>query len=75
MRAALTAEVVDRDEVESIRLDALDLADRMSAMVLDAVVIGANVLTQDQRVTLAELHERHHERHLERMRQMHPPEE
>lgn len=57
MHDAFRAEVVDRAEVEDIRLDGLDLADRVSATVLDLMVVAGNVFTQDQRITLMEHHE------------------
>jgi Spy/CpxP family protein refolding chaperone len=57
MQDAFSAEVIDRAEVEGVRLDGLDLADRISATVLDLMVEAGNVLTQDQRLTLIEHHE------------------
>jgi Spy/CpxP family protein refolding chaperone len=63
MNNAFRAETVDRLVVEDVRLDALDLADRASETVLNMVVAGANVLTQDQRVFLADKHEEMREKH------------
>jgi Spy/CpxP family protein refolding chaperone len=63
MQDAFRAPTIDRNEVEGIRLDGLDLADRLSATVLDLMVEAGNVLTQDQRVTLIEQREAMHEKH------------
>lgn len=60
MQDAFRGEVVDRGEVEIIRLDAIDLADRISSTALDMMVEAANVLTQDQRITLIEKREAMH---------------
>jgi Spy/CpxP family protein refolding chaperone len=63
----LTSEVVDRGEVEVLRLDAVDLFDRMTSTGLDLMVDVANVLTVDQRQTLHELKEARHERFRDRV--------
>jgi predicted phage gp36 major capsid-like protein len=70
LREAFLAETVNPKVVEDIRRDGIDLMDRMSSTVLDTMVAAANVLRQDQRVKLAEMHEAHHER----MRRMHEQE-
>ena len=48
-----------------VRLDGLDLADRVSSTVLDLMVEAGNVFTQDQRITLLEHREAMHEKHRE----------
>ena len=57
MHDAFRAEVVDRAVVEDIRLDGLDLAERVSSSVLDLMVEAGNVFTRDQRITLMDHHE------------------
>ena len=52
--ALLTAPVIDSDAVEAQRLEALQLADKASALMSDAVLDAADVLTYEQRVQLAE---------------------
>ncbi len=53
-RALLTAEQVDRAAVEAHRQEVLDLVDDASALIADALVSAAEVLTPDQRAALAE---------------------
>ncbi len=71
MKDAFRAETVDRDEVEMVRLDGLDLADRVSSTVLDLMVEAGNVFTQDQRLTLMEHREAMHEKHREMLERFH----
>lgn len=58
----LNSPVIDRAEVELLRVDAVDLFDRASATMLDLFVDVANVLTVDQRQQLHDLKEAHHDR-------------
>ena len=51
---ALTKERVDRAELEALRLQKLDIADRASQRLLTALADVAEVLTPDQRAELAE---------------------
>ena len=53
LRDALLQPEVSAEDVESIRLDGLDLADRASAQALDLVVDIAQLLTLEQREELA----------------------
>jgi two-component system phosphate regulon response regulator OmpR len=55
---ALSAEVVDAEEVERLRLAMLEQADEGSAVFADTVVELANVLTAEQRAELIEDFER-----------------
>jgi periplasmic protein CpxP/Spy len=49
---ALSAEKIDADQLEGLRVNALDLVDRASARVLAAVVDVGNLLTPEQRKKL-----------------------
>ena len=51
---ALTKETVDRAELEALRRQKLDVADRASQRLLTALADAADVLTPDQRAELAE---------------------
>ena len=51
---ALTKETVDRAELEALRRQKLDVADRGSQRLLTALADAADVLTPDQRAELAE---------------------
>jgi protein CpxP len=53
LRELLLAESIDRKAIEAVRQDFLQLVDRSSAYVLDHVVKAAEVLTPEQRATLA----------------------
>ena len=59
MKDALVANPTDRAALESLRVEALALADRASAAALDDVVKLASVLTPEQRQKLAETWEKH----------------
>jgi protein CpxP len=59
-RAALTADVVDAEAMENLRVEALARADEGTAEALELLVDVANVLTPDQRAQMAEFAERHH---------------
>ena len=50
---ALTKETVDRAELEALRQQKLDVADRASQRLLTALADAADVLTPDQRAELA----------------------
>lgn len=63
----LNSPVIDRAEVELLRVDAVDLFDRASSTMLDLFVDVANVLTVEQRTQLHELKEAHHGRMHDRM--------
>jgi Spy/CpxP family protein refolding chaperone len=56
---ALSAPNVDRDQLEGLRVNALDLADRASARLLSAVADIAETLTVDQRQKLISRWKRH----------------
>jgi hypothetical protein len=62
MRDQLSAEQIDRGDVEEVRRDGLDLADRASKDILDAIVDIAEVLTPEQRRQIAERAEGRHGR-------------
>jgi periplasmic protein CpxP/Spy len=62
LKTALTAEVVDAEALEGLRVDGLAHADETSALVLDSVVAIGQVLTPEQRGELVELAERFHGR-------------
>lgn len=55
VRAVLTADTVDRKELEKIRKEAVSDIDDISADVVDAVADIAEILTPDQRRDLAEM--------------------
>lgn len=57
VHASLDGGRVDAEALEEARQDGLDLADRASALALDAFVDLAAVLTPEQRAELAELHD------------------
>jgi Spy/CpxP family protein refolding chaperone len=59
LHKALSAEQVDRQELERVRRQALDLIDRASARALDALAEGSAVLTVEQRRELASHWRRH----------------
>jgi hypothetical protein len=59
LRKALSADRVDREELERARRKALDLIDRATARALDAVVEGGAVLSVKQRRKLASMWGRH----------------
>jgi Spy/CpxP family protein refolding chaperone len=61
MHAALAADDVDTREVERLRKDGIDLADRASREGLDALMRVREVLTPEQRATVRDLIERFHE--------------
>jgi len=62
---------VDRDEVELLRTDAVDLFDRATSTMMDLMVDAANVLTVEQREALHELKQARREKLRERLRQWH----
>ncbi|MCB9760618.1 MAG: Spy/CpxP family protein refolding chaperone [Alphaproteobacteria bacterium] len=57
LRGLLAAPTLDREAIEQVRLDGVDLADRASTRALGWMVRVAEVLTPEQRADLAELHE------------------
>lgn len=59
MKDTLVADPTDRAALESLRAEALSLADRASAAALDDVVKLASVLTPEQRQKLAETWEKY----------------
>ena len=63
LMAALTGDVVDRAQLEALRQSHLDLAESVSAELVDVAVDIANVLTPEQRVELAEYIKAHRARH------------
>jgi hypothetical protein len=56
---ALSTPTVDRDQLEGLRVNALDLADRASARLVTAIADIADVLTVDQRQKLISRWKRH----------------
>lgn len=56
---ALSAPDIDRDQLEGLRVNALDLADRASARLVTAVADVAEVLTVSQRQKLISRWKRH----------------
>ena len=58
MHDALLADQVDAAQVEALRAEAVQLADRASRQVADTVLKIASVLTAEQRAELAKLHDR-----------------
>lgn len=60
-RQALVRDPTDRAALESLRAEALSLADRASAPALDDLVQLAAVLTPEQRQKLAETWEKRHQ--------------
>lgn len=56
---ALSAPTVDRDQLEGLRVNALDLVDRASARLMAAVADVADVLTVSQRQKLISRWKRH----------------
>jgi Spy/CpxP family protein refolding chaperone len=59
-RAALLAEPVDQVALETVRKEALALADRASAQALDDVIEASQTLTPEQRTRLARWAEKVH---------------
>lgn len=57
---ALSAPDIDRDQLEGLRVNVLDLVDRASARALEAVVDIALVLDVSQRQKLVSKWKRHH---------------
>jgi protein CpxP len=62
MVAAFTADTVDRAAVEKLRLQATALVDQGSQAFTKAMLDAAQVLTPEQRQTLAKLIQEHHGR-------------
>jgi protein CpxP len=63
LTAALTAPTIDRAEVERLRKESVQLADRASNLVTQGIVQTAQALTPEQRQKVAaELAQHHHER-------------
>ena len=60
----LTAPTIDRERLEAVRAGEMQLADQASKRILQGVADAADVLTPEQRATLAEHMEKHrHWRH------------
>lgn len=59
LHKTLSAEKIDRQELERLRRQALDLIDRASARALEAVAQGGEVLTVKQRRDLASAWDKH----------------
>ncbi len=57
LAALLTAEEIDRDRLESLRLEQLQEIDRFSRDLVDTVADLAEVLTPEQRQQLADWHQ------------------
>ncbi len=60
LHAALSADDIDENEVERLRRDGIDLANRASKEGLDAVLQVRAILTPEQRATVRDLVQRFH---------------
>jgi periplasmic protein CpxP/Spy len=68
MRTLLTAETVDRAAIEDFRVEQIELADRASRRLAEALGDAAELLTPEQRTEIGSLMERFGERHGRRHR-------
>jgi protein CpxP len=59
----LSAQVIDRERLEAVRADQLRLADEASKRLVQGIADAAEVLTPEQRATLAAEMERHRRWH------------
>lgn len=60
LRAALTADTVDREALEALRVEALEHMEEASVALMDVLIETGEVLTPEQREQLATMVEEHH---------------
>jgi len=60
--AEMSKETIDREAIERLRHDGMNVADQLSVRLANALVDAAEVLTVEQRLELVELAERFHRR-------------